>query len=197
MRSRSARRERRGERLPAVLVHAHAAVVLVVHHREHADPAAEVAHGLDERGAPERPVLVLEGRRERDGILDRRRLDHEAAVLVVLVRHRVRGDRIDHVRVLRLVEEPVDEAHRMEAEVAADEAARRAVRQRRALQQLRRVERPRGDDDRARVDPPRGAVAVDVLDARWPRRPRSRRARRARRRAARACPPPTRRGCRC
>ena len=158
--------ERRRERLHAVLVDAHAAVVLVVRHREHADPAAEAAHRLDERRAPERAVLVLERRREADRILDRRRLDHEAAVLVVLVPHRVRGDRIHHVRVLRLVEEAVDETRRMEAEVAADEAAARAVGQPGAQQQLRRVERPTGHDDGARIDPLQRSVAVGVLDAR-------------------------------
>ena len=70
------------------------------------------------------------------------------------------------MRVLRLVEQAEDEAHRMEAEVAADEAAARAVRQPRAQQQLRRVQRPCRDDDRARVDAPQRTVAVDVLDAR-------------------------------
>ena len=75
------------------------------------------------RGAPERPALVAERRREGDRVLDRRRLDHEAAVLVVLEVHAVGGDRIDHVRVLRLVEEAVDEAHRMQAEVPPDRRA--------------------------------------------------------------------------
>ncbi len=139
----------------AVLVELHAAVVLVVGHHEHADPAAEAPQRLDERLAPERAVLVLERRRERDRILDGRGLDDEAAVLVVLVRHRVRGDRVDHVRVLRLVEQAVDEARGVEAEVAADQPAARAVGQARAQQQLRRVERARRDDDRAGVDAPR------------------------------------------
>ena len=85
----------------------------------------------------------------------------------------------------------------MEAEVAADEPAARAVRQARSQQELRRVQRPGGDDDRARVDAAAARRRVDVLDARRPRRPRSRRARRARRRAARAGRPPRRRGCTC
>ena len=122
-------------------------------------------HRLDERRPPERAVLVLERGREADRILDRRRLDHEAAVLVVLVLHRVRGDRVHHVRVLRLVEQPVDETRRMEAEIAADQPAARAVRQPRPEQQLRRVQRACGDDDRARVDAHERPVAVDVLDA--------------------------------
>ena len=179
------------------VVEPHDTAVLVVHHREHADPAAEAAHGLDERSSPERAVLVLEGRRERHGILDRRRLDHEAAVLVTLVGHRVRADRIDHVRILGLVEQAVDEAHRMEAEMAADEAAGRAVRQPRPQEQLRGVQRPGRDDDRARIDPPRCSVVGRRTRRPSPRRPRSAPARRAPRRAARACPPPTRRGCRC
>ena len=54
----------------------------------------------------------------------------------------------------------------MEAEVAADQPAARAVRQAGAHQQLRRVQRSRGDDDRARIDTRRRSVAVDVLDAR-------------------------------
>ena len=134
-RSRSLKSAR--ERLRAVLVDAHAAVVLVVRHREQADPAAEPAQRLDQRRAPHGAVLVLERRREADRILNRRGLDHEAAVLVVLVAHGVRGDRIDHVRVLRLVEQPVHEARRMEAEVAADQPAARAVGQPRAHQDLR------------------------------------------------------------
>ena len=68
--------------------------------------------------------------------------------------HRVRGDRIDHVRVLRLVEQPVHEPRRVEPEVLADQPAARAVGQPGAQQQLRRVQRPAGDDDHARVDAP-------------------------------------------
>ena len=147
--------------------------------------------------APQRPVLVLERRREADRVLDRRRLDHEPAVLVVLVRHRVRRDRVDHVRVLRLVEQAEDEPHRMEAEVAADEPAARAVRQARAQEELRRVQRPGGDDDGARVDARRAFRRGRRTRLPSPRRPRSRRARHARRRAARAGRPPRRRGCTC
>ena len=157
--------ERRLERLCPILVKLDAAVVVVVHHHEQAGPATELPHRLDEGRSPERAVLVLERGREADRILDRRRLDHEAAVLVVLVPHRVRRDRIDHVRVLRLVEQPVDEPGRVEAEVAADQPAARAVRQARAQEQLRRVQRPRRDDDRTRVDARDRSVQVDVLDA--------------------------------
>ena len=54
----------------------------------------------------------------------------------------------------------------MEAEVAADQPAARAVGQPGAQEQLRRVERPAGHDDGARVDALQRPVAVDVLDAR-------------------------------
>ena len=147
----------------AVLVEVHAAVVVVVDHREHADPAAEAPQRLDQRRRPRagrsRPRRVVA---KPIGSIDRRRLDHEPAVLVVLVRHRVRGDRVDHVRVLRLVEEPEDEAHRMEAEVAADEPAARAVGQPRAQQELRRVQRSRSDDDRTRVDTRRSTPSLST-----------------------------------
>ena len=73
----------------------------------------------------------------------------------------MRGDRVDHVRVLRLVEEPVDEPHRVEAEVAAD---RRRSSTPGAHQQLRRVERARSGDDRAGVGRAALAGGVDVLD---------------------------------
>ena len=189
MRSLLARVERRRERLGAVLVELHAAVVVVVRPSRAAPIQRRNPRTASTSGcAPQRAVLVLERRREADRILDRRRLDHEAAVLVVLVAHRVRGDRIDHVRVLRLVEEPVDEARRVEAEVAADQPAARAVGQARAQQQLRRVERAR----RRRRRRPRRRASRSRRRRRTrrrsPRRPRSRRARRARPRAARAGP---------
>ena len=53
----------------------------------------------------------------------------------------------------------------MEAQVAADEPRARTVRQPRAHQELRRVERARRDDDGPRVDAPERAFRVDVLDA--------------------------------
>ena len=128
------------------------AVVVVVDHREQRRPSGGTSAPPRRAAPPQRPVLVLERGREADRILDRRRLDHEPAVLVVLVLHRVRRDRVDHVGVLRLVEEAVDEAHGMEAEVAADESRARAVRQAGSQEELRRVDAPRGDDDRAGVD---------------------------------------------
>ena len=152
------------ERLVAVLVEAHDAVVVVVHHHEQPDPPAVRPEGLDERCAPERAVLVLDRGREADRVHDRRRLDHEAAVLVVLVRHRVGADRVDHVRVLRLVEEPEDEASRVEAEIPADVPTAGARRQAGAEEELWRVQRPGGDDDRSGVDAPELAVAIHVLD---------------------------------
>ena len=133
-------------------------------------------HGLDEPRPPHRPVLVAQRRRERDRVLDRRRLDHEAAVLVVLEAPCSARDRIDHVRVLRLVEEAVDEPHRVQAEVLAD---RRRVEPG-AAQDLRRVQRAARDDDRARAHGVPLAVGVDVLDAGRLRRPRRARARRSR-----------------
>ena len=53
----------------------------------------------------------------------------------------------------------------MEAEVAADEPGTRAVRQAGPLEELRGVERARGDDHRACVHAPKRPVAVGVLDA--------------------------------
>ena len=107
------------EALAAVLVDDHGRAVLVVDEGQQADPVPEAAHRLYEPRPPERPLLVAERRREADRILDRRRLDDEAAFLVVLEVHAVGGDRVDHVRVLRLVEEPVDETHGVQAEVLA------------------------------------------------------------------------------
>ena len=150
------------EPLLAVLADGDRRVVVVVRHREEPDPVPEPPHRLDEARAPERAVLVADRRRERDRVLDRGRLDHEAAVLVVLVLQAVRGDRVDHVRVLRLVEEPVHEPHGVEAEVSPDGGALEA----RAEQELRRVERPRRDDDRARAHRPPLTRAVDELDPR-------------------------------
>ena len=157
------------EPLLAVLAEGDRRVVVVVRHREEPDPVPEPPHRLDEARAPERPVLVADRRRERDRVLDRRRLDHEAAVLVVLVLQAVRGDRVDHVRVLRLVEEPVHEPHGVEAEVTPDGRALET----RAEQELRRVERPRRDDDRAGAHRLPLTRAVDDLDPRRLVRPRS------------------------
>ncbi len=108
------------EALAAPLVHDHGRAVLVVDECEQPDPVAKAPHCLDEPRPPERPLLVPERRREADRILDRRCLDDEAALLVVLEVHAVGGDRVDHVRILRLVEEPVDETHRVQAEVPTD-----------------------------------------------------------------------------
>ena len=153
------------ERLASVSVERNDTVVVVVDHRQHADPVAEPTHGVDERLPPQGAVLVLERRGEADRILDRRRLEHEPAVLVALVVHRVRRDRIDHVRVLRLVEEPVDETHRMKPEVAADQPAARALRQTRSQQELWRVERPRCDDHGPRLHANSSSILVDVLNS--------------------------------
>ena len=128
--------------------------------REQADPVAEASHRVDEARPPERAVLVAERRRERDRILDRGGLDHEAAVLVVLELHAVRRDRVDHVRVLRLVEESVHQADRVDAEMPPDGPVREAG----AEQELRRVERARGDDDGAGAHGVARSRLVDVLD---------------------------------
>ena len=128
----------------------------------HAAIAPVGAHGVDQPPAPQRAVFVADRRREGDRVHHGRRLEHEAAVLVALELHAVRRDRVDAVRVLRLVEQAVDEARRMQADVLPE----RRVAQARAHEQLRRVERAGCDDDAGR---PRGvarAGGVGVLDAR-------------------------------
>ena len=80
----------------------------------------------------------------------------------MLVLQAVRGDRVDHVRVLRLVEEPVDEAHGVEAEVPAD----RGILEAGPKEELRRVDRARCHDDRPGAHRLPRARRSDELDAR-------------------------------
>ena len=77
--------EVRAERLAPVLVEGDHAVVVVVDHREHADPVSEPADGVDQWLPPQGAVLVLERRGKADRILDRGRLEHEPPVLVASV----------------------------------------------------------------------------------------------------------------
>jgi len=73
----------------------------------------------------------------------------------------VRGDRVDAVRVLRLVEAAEDEHRGVQAEVAPDERVGHLG----AQEHLRGVQGPGGDDDRVGVDGVPDAVGVGVLDA--------------------------------
>ena len=122
MRSRSASVNAAANDSPPFSSSAHAAVVVVVDHHEQADPAAEAPQRLDERRAPERAVLVLDVVAKPIGswiVVASITNPPSSSCWCAIAWAR---DRIDHVRVLRLVEQAVDEPGRMEAEVAADRA---------------------------------------------------------------------------
>ncbi len=121
------------------------AVVVVVDHHEQAGPMAIAPQRLDQGLSPHRSVLVLEVDGKADRVLHGDRLHHEPAVLVAAVLRAVRGDRIDDVGVLALLEAAEHQARRMEAEVASDQR----ILDPRARQKARGVERPGGQDDRA------------------------------------------------
>ena len=182
-------------------------MVLVVDHGQQAGVVAVAAQRLRQLLAPQRDaVLVAERGGEADRILDGRRLDHEAAVVVALELHAVGADRIHHVRVLDLVELALDQAGRVKAEVAADllgaGRSSRRLSHARAQQQLRRGQRSAGHHHRVGARPRASRrrcpeYCTPVASGPEPRSSITTRCTRQPARRARGGPRPTAGGCRC